>query len=237
MSDVVLHLYNKRKNKQIVDVEPFNAENDFVYAAFQVPLLHVNVRDWSTKKQKLLKIHKNSKQNETKSDDTDVSTDYHFNGDTGNCYSSQICKILEEEISVLEDMVLHPNDYNDINLEDYCLDDDKDLYFEMTNSWFESSVDGSFHGPHTHGPIGYSCVLYINFDQSVHEQTIFMNPFFTSFFGCNPEYKVDFASEGSLICFPSPIVHFTRPNFSKTDRLICSWNMKVVSSNGTEVIS
>ena len=237
MSDVVLHLYNKRKNKQIVDVEPFNDENDFVYSAFQVPLLHVNVRDWPTKKQKLLKIHKNSKQNETKFDDTDVSTDYHFNGDTGNSYTSQINKILEEEISVLEDMVLHPNDYNDLNLEEYCSGDDKDLYFEMSNSWFESSVDGGFHGPHTHGPIGYSCVLYINFDQSVHEQTIFMNPFFTSFFGCNPVYKADFASEGSLICFPSPIVHFTAPNFSKTDRLICSWNMRVVSSNGTEVIS
>ena len=237
MSDVVVHFYQKRKNKQIVDVEPFNDHDDFIYSAFQIPLLHVNVRDWPNKKQKLLKLHNNSKQNATRADQADVSTDYHFNGDTGNCYSSEICKILDEEIGVLEHMILHPNDFTDFDFDEYCLDGDKDLYFEMNNSWFESSTDGGFHGPHTHGPTGYSCVLYIDFDESVHEQTIFMNPFFTSFFGCNHEYKADFAKEGSLICFPSPVVHYTRPNFSKKERLICSWNMRVVSSNGTEVIA
>ncbi len=237
MSDVVLHLYGKRKNQQIQNVEPFNESNDFVYTAFQVPILHVNVRDWTNKKQKLLNLHYNSKQNATKGDRSDVSTDYHYNGDSGNCYSAEIHNILEEEIGVLEDMILHPNDFTDFDFEEYCSDGDGDLYFELNNSWFEASVDGSFHGPHTHGPTGYSCVLFIDFDESVHEQTIFMNPFFSSFFGCNCEYKADFAQEGSLICFPSPIVHYTRPNFSKKERLICSWNMKVISSNGTEVIA
>jgi len=240
MSDVVVHFYKKRKNKQIVEVEPFNDQNDCIYSAFQVPLLHINVRDWSNKKEKLLKIHTNSKQNATRADQSDVSTDYHFNSGTGNCYSSEIFKILEEEIVVLEHMVLHPNDFMNVDWEDaLCTsdDDDTDLYFEMNNSWFESSTDGGFHGPHTHGPIGYSCVLYIDFDESVHEQTIFMNPFFSSFFGCNCEYKDDFAREGSLICFPSPVVHYTRPNYSSRERLICSWNMRVVSSNGTQVIA
>lgn len=237
MSDIIIHAYKHRKNEHIQEVEPFNDEGDFLYSAFQVPLTHVKVRDWKNKKQKLLRLHNNSKQNARKGDRLDVTTDYHYNGETGSCYSKDLFNILEEEIVVLENMLLCENSFNDFDFDEYCSDDDTNFYFEMNNSWFEGASGGSFHGPHTHGPTGYSCVLYVNFNNSKHRPTVFMNPFFTSFFGCNSEYIPDFVEEGSLLCFPSPIVHYTIPNVSDEERLICSWNMKVVTSGGNEVIA
>ena len=240
----IIHSYGKRKDtfSNIQQLTPQCGENNFVIPMFSVPLCHIEVENWKIKKEQLLNIHKNVETNENGNPTNrfDVSTDYHFNNKSGSSYSIDIHRILQDEINLLQDMILHPTDFNnmvyDILPEMEC--DDCDYYFRLENSWFERAPKSKQHSAHTHGPVGYSCVLFLDYDCNEHSPTVFLNPFFSSFFGCPPDYCPDhIVKEGSLICFPSPVVHYTNPNNSDNDRMILSWNMSIVNKFNNRILA
>ena len=96
-----------------------------------------------------------------------------------------------------------------------------DMHAEI---WFQKYYENQFHTPHTHGTIGYSSVLYINFDKRIHKGTRFLAPF------NNPEgNEIEFApdvDEGSFIFFPSYLNHYALPNKSDAIRIIMSMNIR-----------
>lgn len=240
----IIHSYGKRKDtfSSIEELIPYSGTSNFVIPMFSVPLCHIEVRDWAIKKQQLLNIRKNAEINENGNpeDQFDVLTDYHFNNRSGSSYSMDIHRILEDEICLLQDMILNPTDFNNMVYDtapgvEY---DDCEYYFKLENSWFEKASRSKQHSAHTHGPVGYSCVLFVDYDHNEHNPTVFLNPFFSSFFGCPPDYSPKhLVKEGSLICFPSPVVHYTHPNNSNRDRIILSWNMSIVNKFNNRVFA
>jgi hypothetical protein len=241
----LIHSYGKRKDtfSNVEELVPYCGDRNFVIPMFSVPLCHIEVKDWKVKKQKLLNLRKYTQTNEegNQSDVFDVTTDYHFNNMNGSSYSIDIHMILEDEISLLQDMILHPNDFNNMVYDILPWREESDgweYFFKLENSWFEKASKSKQHSAHTHGPVGYSCVLFLDYDLEEHSPTVFLNPFFSSFFGCPPDYSPNhIVKEGSLICFPSPIVHYTHPNNSSKDRIILSWNMSVVDKFNNRVFA
>lgn len=240
----LIHSYSNRKEvfSDLNRLEPVSGPNDFCIPMFSVPLCHIEIKNWEYKKKQLLNICKNVTSTNYNYKDApagDVFTDYHFNGRYGSSYSIDIHKILEDEIEFLEDMLINPNDFNDVEIPDpFNSPEDCRYSFRLENSWFETATKLSRHEAHTHGPVGYSCVVFVEYDPQVHTPTIFLNPFLSSFFGNPNDYQPsNLVKEGSLICFPSPIIHYTQPNLSDVDRLILSWNMSVVDQYNNRVLA
>lgn len=212
------HNFNQQKKSE--EFEP--NENDFLTPMFSVPILHLEVRNWEKKKKELLRIHEYTKSNAITKAFNDVQTDYHYNGENPHtCYSQEIFKILEEEISIANSEFIpeHPNPEEQSNL-------------GMENSWFETSTKGSQHQVHNHGPCGVSAVCYIEFDKEVHEPTHFINPFFSYYSGDAMYYAPWGAGEGSILFWPAPVLHFTQPNSSDKERLVLSFNLSIFAPNG-----
>jgi ectoine hydroxylase-related dioxygenase (phytanoyl-CoA dioxygenase family) len=64
-----------------------------------------------------------------------------------------------------------------------------------------------------------------------HTPTHFLNPFITS----NPDeqyFVPDGVGEGSILFWPSPILHYTESNKSDVDRIILSFNLSIQDECG-----
>ena len=163
-----------------------------------IPFYHYKVNNWREKKEQLLDFVSN--------------LPFRLNDQIANLYttygdqsSSKVLKILEDDIIKFTTEVKYSGEM------------DADI-------WFQKYYENQFHSPHNHGAIGYSSVLYINFDKRIHDGTRFLAPF------NDPDGKhIEFApdvDEGSLIFFPSYLNHYTLPNKSDTIRVIMSMNLK-----------
>lgn len=210
---------------------------DVVVSMFHVPIAHVKVKDWEHKKAKLLKLYQNTLPNSKNGGGVfDVTTDFHYNeyGNDGSgvetSYSETVNTLLDDELATLENLLLPPDQYTENFSE--TLGVDQGIFFKITNIWFEKSEKYGQHTPHTHGSRGFSCVLFVNYDKEEHEPTVYLNPFSSYFIGSNADWTCPEAEEGSLLCWPAPIVHYTYPNASDKDRLVLSWNMSIINENG-----
>tara|TARA_B100001094_G_scaffold327296_1_gene385164 strand:+ start:37510 stop:38184 length:675 start_codon:yes stop_codon:yes gene_type:complete len=187
------------------DSNPGN--EDYIIPIFSVPLFHYKVENWPEKKEKLMELYnKRLESNMLKRTGgmNDVETDYHANFDNEYNYSDDITDIFESE------------------LVDFA--DASDLAISVNSTWFERSSKNSLHSCHNHGPIGYSAVCFIQFDPKYHTPTVFMNPVTAAVSPCSlmpPGIR-----EGSLILFPSYLLHFTNSNESDVDRIILSFNLE-----------
>lgn len=104
-------------------------------------------------------------------------------------------------------------------------------YFNFTHckihlSWFNKAVTGDYHTVHNHSVIGYSSVCYIEYDHDEHTPLEFISPF-NNFLTGETIYYIPQVTEGSIIFFPSAILHYTLPNKSKKDRSILAFNLDV----------
>jgi hypothetical protein len=95
----------------------------------------------------------------------------------------------------------------------------------VTSSWFEQGEFGMSHAIHNHGPVGYSAVCYIDFEQGQHTPTKFVAPFLNFFNGSSLHHEVQDAKEGLIVFFPSSILHYTEPNRSQKPRTVMSFNL------------
>ena len=163
-----------------------------------IPFYHYKVSNWKEKKEQLLDFVSNLS---FKYFDqiADLYTTY------GDQTSSIPLKILEDDIVKFTTEVKYSGEM------------DADI-------WFQKYYENQFHSPHNHGAIGYSAVLYINFDKRIHEGTRFLAPF-NDPDGNHIEFVPD-VDEGSLIFFPSYLYHYTLPNKSDTIRIVMSVNLR-----------
>ena len=163
-----------------------------------IPFYHYKVNNWREKKEQLLDFV-STLSFKFKDQIADLYTTY------GDQTSSIPLKILEDDIVKFTTEVKYSGEM------------DADI-------WFQKYYENQFHSPHNHGPIGYSSVLYINFDKKIHKATRFLAPF------NNPEgNEIEFVpdvDEGSFIFFPSYLNHYALPNKSDTIRIIMSMNIR-----------
>ncbi len=163
-----------------------------------IPFYHYKVNNWREKKEQLLDFV-STLSFKFKDQIADLYTTY------GDQTSSIPLKILEDDIVKFTTEVKYSGEM------------DADI-------WFQKYYENQFHSPHNHGAIGYSSVLYINFDKRMHDGTRFLAPF-NDPDGNHVEFAPD-VDEGSLIFFPSYLYHFTIPNKSDSIRIIMSMNIR-----------
>ena len=163
-----------------------------------IPFYHYKVNNWREKKEQLLDFV-STLSFKFKDQIADLYTTY------GDQTSSIPLKILEDDIVKFTTEVKYSGEM------------DADI-------WFQKYYENQFHSPHNHGGIGYSAVLYINFDKRIHEGTRFLAPF-NDPDGNHIEFVPD-VDEGSLIFFPSYLYHYTLPNKSDTIRIVMSVNLR-----------
>ena len=163
-----------------------------------IPFYHYKVSNWKEKKEQLLDFVSNLSFKYF-DQPADLYTTY------GDQTSSIPLKILEDDILKFTTEVKYSGEIN-------------------AEIWFQKYYENQFHSPHNHGAIGYSSVLYINFDKRIHDGTRFLAPF-NDPDGNHVEFAPD-VDEGSLIFFPSYLYHFTIPNKSDSIRIIMSMNIR-----------
>lgn len=186
--------------------------NDYYVDMFKIPFLHLQVRDWQTKKQKLKELFDSSGFH---TDDTDeMTSDYHYKVQSGNIEkdNKEIDNILSQEIKLFLD------------------------FFEFSEhkiiiTWFQTTISGQHHPIHNHGSSGYTAVCYIDYDESVHEPTKFIAPFNHFIRGDTLHFNPENIKEGSIVFFPSVINHYAPPNFTNVPRTILSINFKLRSGS------
>lgn len=197
-----------------------DTSDTYLIPMFSTPILHIKLQDWERKKDELLKIyHERSKDpkvfKRSGLSDLDVETDYHHNFDSEieeqgsrDLTSEQLDCLLDDELRFVSEIF--------------------EFDVKVGNSWFEKASKNRFHTVHNHGAIGLSCVVFLKFDPKHHAPTIFVNPI-TATFGPNAPYNEmpPGIREGSMIIFPSYLMHYTAPNCSDVDRVILSFNLEV----------
>jgi len=172
---------------------------DYLEHMFYVPLIHIQSRNWEQKQKILLEQFNKVKLSLC----GDITTDYFNNTENLNIF---VQELFNDEL----DSFVKTIGYKTKNI---------------NSSWFEVSKSGNYHPVHTHGAYGYSAVCFIKFDNDIHKPTTFLSPFLNFVDGNALDYSPN-VNEGSLIFFPSSIIHYTRPNTSDQDRIILSFNIR-----------
>lgn len=168
---------------------------------FSVPIYNFMVEGWDEKKSSLMKIYEENKSHLKLSDNDTVITDYY----SDNNYRDEVYDVLKDDI---EDFLGHIG---------------TKLKFE--NCWFEESTKNMYHNIHNHGPVGYSAVCFVEYDQENHTPTQFISPFNDFMKGNTLQYFPSCVMEGTILIFPSVIHHFTLPNTSEKRRIALSFNL------------
>lgn len=175
---------------------------------FDVPMFGpYQVENWSKDlKKDLLTRFSNSNHHM----DGCVITDYQHGGVVNfPDYKNFVLEILEPSLREFSDDI-------EIPLENV-------LIYDM---WYETSNEHGHHNIHTHGAIGYSACFYVDFDSAIHEGTVFLSPLHNFITGLVNNYQVKDTQEGSVIFFPSCVMHSAPCNDNKKSRTVCSFNMK-----------
>ena len=166
---------------------------------FTIKSYQYKLNNWDEKKEQLNELI--DKTSFYKDKNSNLLTDYGSN----NNYEADVIQILKEDIIkfFIEAQLYNPY---------------------VSSLWFQKYNNEQCHLAHNHGALGYSSVLYINYDPKYHTATRFLSPYY-SVTGETITYIPE-VSEGTLLFFPSMINHYTLPNQSNVTRTILSINVK-----------
>ncbi len=167
--------------------------------AFSIPVITVQVSEWATKKPQLLALVDWDDESCKK---TDQFTDYYRHGDRPP-YLNDFFDTLRHEVEIVAQIVR--------------------ASLSVTSLWAQRYTRSQYMGPHNHGAVGYSAVLYAEYDPDAHTGTQFISPFNNFTNGQSMTYTPK-VKEGDLIVFPSALLHSALPNESKKQRTIFSFN-------------
>ena len=167
---------------------------------FSIPLIHIQINEWEFIKKEIKKLY--SKSDLTIDYFEKVRSDFY----SKKKYNKKIQSIFYKEIEALEEMI-------------------GEKKFSVSNSWIETSEKNMFHQVHNHGPVGFSAVCFVDYDENIHSPTQFVSPFNNYLNGSIVSHSPDHVSEGSILFFPSMIHHYTIPNDSDVERTILSFNL------------
>jgi len=175
---------------------------------FTIPIYHIEIKNWVRKKEKINNIIKDLYLCQPIEDRSHCLTDYFLNGNGVEPYWNPLLDILGEEIVGAEKSFF---DGREILIEGF---------------WVEKSEKNKLHPIHNHGALGYSAIIYVDYDPEVHSATRFVAPF-NNFETGATNYYMPNIKEGSMIIFPSCILHEAPLNISDKTRTIISFNFKV----------
>ena len=181
-------------------------ENNFIIPItplFIIPHLKLEVSNWKDKKKKLLELM----------DNCDLGTDplmlTSFFDEGSINQNDVIQSIFEEELNHMK---------KSFGFSD-CL---------IKHSWFQEQTKNMFHPIHEHceSNVMMSSVCCIDYDPSTHTGTQFISPFMDSL-RSSYVYFTPEVTEGTIIFFPSNVLHQTLPSTSDKPRKIVSFNLEV----------
>ena len=110
---------------------------------------------------------------------------------------------------------------------------DNSLYQEkvhgmtVTSAWVEQAQTFHQHLPHDHGVENFSCVLFVGFDNKVHESTCLVSPY-RSADGMIYQYNPH-VNEGDILVIPGNLLHYTTQNRSTKPRTVIVFNLQFKS--------
>jgi hypothetical protein len=157
------------------------------------------IENWENKKEKMLKLINDSAFQRNGVFETDRKL-------SNNSYLTPFLEIFKKDIDDFRIELEMPN-------------------LEITNVWSVRYQQGDFHPPHTHSSSGYSGIIYLEYDESVHTGTYFVNSV-TDPITDLTMYSVPTVHEGAMIIAPSNVLHFTYPNMSNKIRSIIGFDIK-----------
>jgi len=188
------------------DTEKVNTPQVEITPAFVVPIFTIKVKNWDEKKKKLLSL---VDWNNPDHNNNDQFSDYH--PDVNSLYLDDFMQIIEEELSSF--VSVHQQS------------------FMLQNVWAQRYKTENFMRVHTHGSIGFSAVLFAEFDVEEHSATTFFGPVKNPLTDIDQTYTPA-VTEGTLILFPKYLLHYVSPNTSTKDRTIFSFNLEPHRNNG-----
>lgn len=189
-----------------------NPKDTYIIPLYSVPLIHLKLENWEEKKSILMKTYDSifvdpNNLNLVETEDYGVVTDYHKAFVEDDFTTTEvICEHFVDELEFISGVF--------------------NTGIQIQNSWFEKSSRNKQHTPHNHGNCGLSCVVFIKFDPKYHTPTIFIDPYLASDSSIAPQNSMPPGiREGSMIVFPSYLMHYTLPNLTDVDRIILSFNL------------
>ena len=181
---------------------------------FSVPLYKFSVPNWEEEKKLILEALPEEKVY------LDICTDFFENNTERKLpsYADVVLDILHPAIKTLQDTLIREPNGNQLT---------QGGWFGLDNMWYQTEYKGQNHELHNHGTIGWSSVLYVNYNPKVHSATKFLSPFGygAGTGGLVQRYQPD-VKEGDFIIFDSNIMHEALPNESDEKRTIISLNFQ-----------
>jgi hypothetical protein len=167
---------------------------------FVIPIFRYECKNWIDKKQKILE--KIDKTKYTRS-----STE-NFNSDRGNknCnFKSNFIDIFSQEIN------------------QFC--NEIGTNFKVIDAWSVDYNQNDFQGPHNHRSHSYSGILYVEYDSKEHEPTLFIAPWNDPIYDGTQLKFCTNVKEGTIIFFPSFLLHYAPLNKSNKKRIVVSFDL------------
>jgi uncharacterized protein (TIGR02466 family) len=97
----------------------------------------------------------------------------------------------------------------------------------ITESWAHVTRPGGYHGPHRHPWSTWSGIFYVYADDEKVANNTFLNHFnmprVAGYEFFEEEMQIEF-KEGSLVIFPSTMLHYAKPYLGKDKRIVISFN-------------
>ena len=166
---------------------------------FEFPSYQYEVSDWEFKKKGLL-----SRINKSKFIRTKLQT---FETDRQTCGKSYV-RYLEE--------FLQPE------LNEFC--QEAKVTCGLTDAWAVKYQKGDLQGVHNHRGWGFSGILYVEYDPTVHTPTCFVAPWqeprSDTTLLSQPDIK-----EGTVFIAPSLALHFVHPNQTRKQRTVVVFDL------------
>lgn len=98
---------------------------------------------------------------------------------------------------------------------------------KITDIWTIKYKKENYQTVHNHRSFGYSGLLYVDYDENVHEPTVFVGPWNNPISDTTELAHAPRAKEGMMYIFPSVLLHYAQSNESGKERVVTSWDMLV----------
>jgi hypothetical protein len=176
----------------------FNEQSMFVVNSYST-----HVVEWKERREEILSLVNFNVEGHDKISDNLAYSDYNLYNQEDSPYRKSFLEMLEPYLKEFRENVFQ--------------------YNQVTGVWCQKYLSGDYHGPHDHGPIGYSAVFYAKINADVHLSTLFYSPFRDNVGVVGSKsYK---SVEGDLRIFPAYLLHTAPPHKSDEDRIIFSFNL------------
>ncbi len=188
------------------------------------PIYRYEIDDWSDKKEDLQKVLpplEDSFPNEgdEKYLDGSIYTDYYEN--TKSVHLPKYSALLLDIISpYLKDF----SETSDFKKENPKIKK-KPRDVKISSMWWQTAFQGQGHSVHNHGGIGWSSIVYVDYDKKYHAPTKLHTLYPDPWTGLS-QFFYPPVEEGVLIIFPAYINHEALPNSSNKRRTIISFNIQ-----------